>query len=62
MERKNQPKIKKVVFYSGTPRGFRSFLIGDLYEISQTYPVILLSEKLDSQIEGILKNKTLFPK
>lgn len=56
------PKIKKVVFYSGPLRAFRSLLIGYLYEISQTYPVILLSEKLDSETKKILKDKTLFPR
>lgn len=55
-------KIKKVLFYTHTPRAFRSTLIGHLYEISQVYPTILLSEKLDSETEEALRNKELFPK
>lgn len=52
----------KVLFYTTIPRIFRTTLIGYLYEISQVYPVVLLSEELDSETEEILKNKTLFPK
>ena len=54
--------IKKIIFYSHTPRIFRTTLIGHLYEISQIYPVILLSEELDDEIKEILRNKKLFPK
>lgn len=53
---------KKIIFYIGNSYNFRSTLIGHLYEISQVYPVILLSEKLDSETEKALKNKELFPK
>lgn len=56
---KNKPLI---LFYTNTPRAFRTTLIGHLYEISQVYPVILLSEDLDSDISRIIEDKTLFPK
>ena len=52
----------KVIFYTGNPYIFRTGLIGYLYEISQLYPVILLSEKLDLETEEALKNRELFPK
>lgn len=62
MIEKNQLKTKKVLFYTGTARNFRTTLIGHLFEISQKYPVILLSEKLDSDTEKVLHNKKFFPK
>jgi len=55
-------KIKKVLFYTHTPRDFRNTLIGYFYEISQIYPTILLSEELDIKTEKAIKNKKLFPK
>ena len=58
-------KIKtnhKVLFYTGISRAFRTTSIAHLYEISQVFPVVLLSEKLDQETVEILKNKTLFPK
>lgn len=55
-------EIKKILFYTGIPRLFRTTLIGYLHEISQVYPVVLLSEKLDRETEKILSNKELFPK
>lgn len=55
----NEPKI---LFYTFTPRAFRTTLIYYLYELAQVYPVILLSEKLDPEIESILQDQTLFPK
>ncbi len=60
----NGKKVKnypKVIFYSGIPRSFRNEFIGYLYEISQVWPVILLSEKLDAETEEIVRNKELFP-
>lgn len=54
--------IEKVLFYTNTARAFRSTLIGHLYEISNAFPVILLSEELDSQTETLLGRKDLFPK
>jgi hypothetical protein len=54
--------MKKILFYTNNLRTFRSNLIGYLYEISQVYPVVLLSEKLDSKTENLLKDKNLFPK
>ncbi len=62
MTEKSHSKIKKVLFYAPLPRTFRTTLIGYLCEVSQVYPVILLSEKLDSETEKVLKNRTLFPK
>lgn len=55
-------EIKKVLFYTDIPRTFRTSQIYHLYEISQTYPVILLSEELDPATESILNNKKIFPK
>lgn len=55
-------KIQKILFYTSISRLFRSTLIGHLYEISQKYPVVLLSEKLDSETEKILADKKLFPR
>lgn len=51
----------RILFYSSIPRTFRTTLIAHLYEISQVWPVVLLSEKLDQETKEILKNKTLFP-
>lgn len=62
MTEENQFKIKKVLFYTSTPRVFRTTLIGYLYEITQHYKTILLSEELDSETEEILRKKELFPK
>jgi len=53
--------INKIVFYTGPPRIFRTTSIGYLYEISQKYPVILLSENLDPETEGVIQDKKLFP-
>lgn len=58
----NQPKINKILFYAGGGYGFRSLLIWFVYEISQVYPTILLSEKLDPDTEKLLLNKNFFPK
>lgn len=54
--------IKKVVFYGAGMRSFRTVGIGQLFEIAQKYPVILLAEEFDEQIINILKSKQLFPK
>ena len=65
-ERKNSNKkntfYPKVLFTTGLPRTFRASNIAHLYEISQVYPVILLSEEFDPETEKILHNKKLFPK
>lgn len=50
-----------IIIYSSVPRLFRTTYIGYLYEISQVFPVILLSEKLDSETEEALKDHVLFP-
>jgi hypothetical protein len=55
-------ETKKVLFYTHSPRAFRTTLIGYLYEICRVYPVILLSEKLDFETEKALSDKKLFPK
>jgi len=52
----------KILFYTSHSFLFRSTVIGHLYEISQKYPVILLSEKLDEETEKVIRNKKLFPK
>jgi len=62
MTEKNQPKIKKVLFYTHSPRAFRTTLMSYLYDICQVYPTILLSEKLDFETEEALLDKKLFPK
>ena len=59
---REQKKIPCVVFYTSISRLFRATLIGHLYEIAQVYPVVLLSEKLDSETETALNNKELFPR
>ncbi len=55
-------EIKKVLFYTHSPRAFRTTLIGYLYEICQVYPTVLLSEKLDFETEEALSDKELFPR
>ena len=69
MRKKIKTKIKKennfcpkVLFYATNPTLFRTTLIGNLYEVSQVYPVILLIGKVDSETEKVLYNKKLFPK
>ena len=52
----------KVLFYTCTPRAFRTTLIGHLYEVAQNFSVVLLSEKLDEETEKIIHDKNLFPK
>lgn len=61
--KKNSKKENKhtVLFYTSISRLFRTTLIGHLYEIAQVYPTVLLSEELDSETMGIIKNKKLFP-
>ena len=55
-------KIERVLFYHGHIRGLRTTLIGHLYELSQVYPVLLLSDGLDRETETIIRDKKLFPK
>ena len=52
----------RVLFYTSTPRSFQTTLIGNLYELSQVYPVILLAEELNATTREVLQNKALFPK
>ena len=63
MKKNNKKELNhKVLFYTGISRAFRTTSIANFYEISQVFPVILLSTKLDSETEKILENKKLFPK
>ena len=57
-----QKDCHRVLLYTSISRLFRTTLVGHLYEIAQVYPVVLLSEKLDTETEKILHNKELFPK
>ena len=52
----------KILFYTFTPRAFRTTLIYHLYEIAQKHRVVLLSEKLDAETEKLIADKNLFPK
>lgn len=62
MKNKGKKEIKRILFYTGIPRNFRSTSIGYLYEISQVYPIVLLSEELDEKLKRIIGNRKLFPK
>ena len=53
---------EKVLIYSSVPRLFRTSYIGHLFDISQKYPTILLTEKLDTDSEKAIRNKHLFPR
>lgn len=50
-----------VLFYTTTPRAFRSTSIAHLYEISRQYRVVLLSEELDEETNRLLQDASLFP-
>ena len=52
---------KKVLFYTNAVRVFRTTHIGYLYDICKKYPTILLSEKMDTDTERMLNDKSLFP-
>ncbi|MDO8435954.1 MAG: hypothetical protein Q7S82_01015 [bacterium] len=51
-----------ILFYTSKNFIFRSGIIGYLYEICQVYSVILLSEELDEETDGLIRDKKLFPK
>lgn len=53
--------METILFYTNTARAFRTTLIGYLYEVSQSYRVILLSEQLDQQTLTVVNDKSLFP-
>lgn len=55
-------KKEKILIYSGKSYVFRSTIIGYLHEISQNYPVVLVSEELDRETKEIINDKKLFPK
>jgi len=55
-------EIKKIVFYASVTRLFRTALIGNLYEIAQIYPVVLLAEEIDDKLKVVLEDDGLFPK
>ncbi len=50
------------MFYTHSPRAFRSTLIGHLYELCQHFPTVLLAEALDDETEAVLHRRDLFPK
>lgn len=50
-----------VLFYTNTPRAFRTTLIGYLYEIANVYDIILLSEDLDQETTKYVSDKKYFP-
>lgn len=52
----------KILFYTGPGYLFTATSIGDLYEISQKFPVILVKEPLDPITNKAVENKKLFPK
>ncbi len=69
MRKKIKTKIKKednfcpkVLFQATNSMLFRTTLIGNLYEISQVYPTVLLIGKIDPETKKLLYNKKLFPK
>ena len=53
---------KKVVFYSGSARNFRTTLFGHLYKLvnSNKFEIILLHENLDEDIMFLLQDKLVF--
>lgn len=55
-------QLPRILLYSSPPWLFRTTYIGYLYELTQVFPIIFLSEKLDIQSENIIKNKKIFPK
>jgi hypothetical protein len=62
MEKILKKSYPKILFYTGTPRMFRTTLIGHLHIITQQYPTILLHEELDPETNKIIRSKELFPK
>ena len=52
---------RKVLFYSSVPRLFRTTYIAHLYEISRSFPVVLIAEALDNESKAALENEFLFP-
>lgn len=50
------------MFYTHVKRAFRTTLIGNLYEVAQVFPVVLLAEETDNETERALADKNLFPK
>lgn len=51
-----------ILFYTNTPRAFRTTLIGYLFEISQKYDTVLLSEELDQETREYVDDKSKFPR
>jgi hypothetical protein len=50
----------RILFYTSTPRAFRTTLIGYLYELSQVHEIVLLSEELDSDTFNIVNDRSFF--
>jgi len=57
---KEKKKIK-ILFYTCTARAFRTTLVGHLYDVSQDFSVVLISEVLDPETEKVIKQKKYFP-
>jgi len=53
--------MAKVLFQSMNPQLFRATFIGYLYEIARKHEVVLLIEKVDSDTQRLLQDKSLFP-
>lgn len=52
----------KILIYIGNSYSFRSLSIGQIYEIAQKYPTVLLVEDYNAKNEEVLRNKKIFPK
>ena len=50
-----------ILFYTGNHYVFRSGFIGNLFELCQEYPVVLLAETLDAETTLLLNNTYYFP-
>lgn len=53
--------MRPILFYTSISRSFRTTLVGHLYEICKAYPVILLAEELDTDLQKLINDKSLFP-
>lgn len=53
--------MAKVLFQSMNPQLFRATFIGYLYEIARKHEVLLLIEKVDSDTQRLLHDKSIFP-
>lgn len=60
-KKEKDKKCLKIIFQVTNFNIFQSTSIGYLFEISQNHEVVLMTEKLNSNIEKIIKDKKLFP-